>query len=175
MSDKSYNILFILTDQERYFEEYPEDLELPGRERLKDTGVSFENNYICSSVCTPSRSVIYTGQHINTTRMYDNTDFPWVEDMDTDLPTIGDMLRQAGYYTAYKGKWHLSKALDRKGQEKYFTDAMEPYGFSDYNWLGDDHGNPYSGYQLDQLYTDTAIYWLRTKGMELKNSGQGTG
>jgi len=25
--------------------------------------------------------------------------------MSTDVPTVGDMRREAGYYTAYKGKW----------------------------------------------------------------------
>jgi arylsulfatase len=29
--------------------------------------------------------------------------------MSTDIPTIGHMLREAGYYMAYKGKWHLTQ------------------------------------------------------------------
>ena len=38
--DKPYNILFILTDQERYFHptEYPSGYALPGRERLQRRG-----------------------------------------------------------------------------------------------------------------------------------------
>lgn len=43
-------------------------------------------------------------------------------DMDRDLPTLGDLLRKAGYYTAYKGKWHLSKN----------DTSLEEYGFSDW-------------------------------------------
>ena len=63
-------------------------------------------------MCTPSRSVIYTGQHIQHTRMFDNTNFPWIQSMSTDIRTVGDMLREAGYYTAYKGKWHLTKEFE---------------------------------------------------------------
>ena len=43
-SDRQPNILFILVDQERYFEEYPKELEIPGRRRLMDMGVTFTNN-----------------------------------------------------------------------------------------------------------------------------------
>src|SRR5262249_33715621 len=72
-----YNILFILTDQERYFRpgELPKDFHLPAHERLVKKGIVFENHRINSCVCTPSRSVLYTGQHIEHTRMFDNTNF----------------------------------------------------------------------------------------------------
>ena len=50
--DGPYNILFILTDQERYFHptEYPSGYNLPGRERLQRRGVTFTNHQISSSV-----------------------------------------------------------------------------------------------------------------------------
>jgi len=99
---KKYNILMIVTDQERYMppSELPAGYRLPGHEKLASRGVVFENHQIASSVCTPSRSVIYTGQHIQKNRMFDNTNFPWSNDLSTDIPTIGDMLRRQGYYTA---------------------------------------------------------------------------
>jgi arylsulfatase A-like enzyme len=82
---------------------------LPEQEKLRARGVVFENHQIASCVCTPSRAVIYTGQHIQNNGMFDNTNFPWQNDLSTDIPTVGDMLRSQGYYTAYKGKWHLSE------------------------------------------------------------------
>lgn len=93
-----YNILFILTDQERYFRsgELPADYSLPAHERLRSQGTSFVNHRINSCVCTPSRSVLYTGQHIQHTRMFDNTNFPWITSMSTEIRTVGDMLREAG-------------------------------------------------------------------------------
>jgi arylsulfatase A-like enzyme len=42
--------------------------------------------------------VIFTGQHIQHTRMFDNTNFPWVDPLSFDIPTIGHMMRDAGYY-----------------------------------------------------------------------------
>src|SRR5215475_2093747 len=70
-----YNILFILTDQERFFRpgELPGDYRLPAHERLAKKGIVFENHQINSCVCTPSRSVLYTGRHIQHTKMFDNT------------------------------------------------------------------------------------------------------
>jgi arylsulfatase len=72
-----YNILFILTDQERFFRpgELPLGYSLPAHERLRKQGTTFVNHHINSCVCTPSRSVIYTGQHIQQTGMFDNTNF----------------------------------------------------------------------------------------------------
>ena len=101
-----WNIVFILTDQERSFRPG----ELPAHERLMKRGTVFTNHTINSCLCTPSRSVVYTGQHIQHTRMFDNTNFPWIQSMSTEMRTVGDMLREAGYYTAYKGKWHLTRS-----------------------------------------------------------------
>ena len=54
-----YNILFILTDQERFFRpgELPVGFHLPAHERLMKNGVTFTNHRINSCVCTSSRSV----------------------------------------------------------------------------------------------------------------------
>ena len=90
-----YNILMIVTDQERYMP--PGELligfRLPGHEKLASRGTVFENHQVGSCVCTPSRAVIYTGQHIQNNKMFDNTNFPWSNDLSTDIPTVGDMLR----------------------------------------------------------------------------------
>ena len=108
-----YNILFILTDQERYFDpgELPDGYALPGRERLRREGVTFVNHQIGSAVCTSSRSVIYTGQHMQNTGMFDNMGFPWSRSLPKDIPTVGHMLQAAGYHAGYLGKWHLSEEL----------------------------------------------------------------
>src|SRR5690349_20143091 len=168
-----YNILFILTDQERHFRpgELPKDLRLPAHARLIKRGTVFENHQINSCVCTPSRSVVYTGRHIQQTKMFDNTNFPWTSSLSTDLPTLGDMLRQAGYYTAYKGKWHLTKEFETVTElgtpTKIFTKAMDAYGFSDYFGVGDIIAHDRGGYLHDGLISSMAVNWLRGQGMEL--------
>ena len=66
VSGGPYNILMIVTDQERHMDpnELPMGYRLPGHERLAKQGIVFENHQIGSCVSTPSRAVIYTGQHI---------------------------------------------------------------------------------------------------------------
>ena len=168
-----YNIVFILTDQERLFRpgELPQGFSLPAHERLMRQGTLFLNHTINSCVCTPSRSVIYTGQHIQHTKMFDNTNFPWITSMSTELPTVGDMLREAGYYTAYKGKWHLTKEFETVNKlgtpTKIFTSEMEAYGFSDYFGIGDIIAHTQGGYLHDGVIAAMAGSWLRGKGREL--------
>lgn len=168
-----YNILFILTDQERFFrpEELPIGFSLPAHERLVKQGVSFVNHRINSCVCTSSRSVLYTGQHIQQTKMFDNTNFPWIDSMSTEIPTLGDMMRSAGYYSAYKGKWHLTKDFETVNQlgtpTKIFTQEMEDYGFSDYMGIGDIIAHHQGGYLHDGVISAMANSWLRGKAREL--------
>ena len=173
-----YNILFILTDQERFFRpgELPVGYSLPAHERLTKQGTSFVNHQINSCVCTPSRSVLYTGQHIQHTRMFDNTNFPWIGSMSTEIRTVGDMLRDAGYYTAYKGKWHLTKEFETVNKlgtpTKIFTQEMEAYGFSDYFGVGDIIAHTRGGYLHDGIIAAMGVSWLRGKGRELATEGK---
>lgn len=168
-----YNIVFILTDQERRFRpgELPRDYRLPAHERLAKKGIVFENHRINSCVCTSSRSVIYTGLHIQQTKMFDNTNFPWMQSMSTDIKTLGHHLREAGYYTAYKGKWHLTREFETDNTldapTKIFTQEMEAYGFSDYFGVGDIIAHTQGGYLHDGMIAAAAASWLRGKASEL--------
>ncbi|MDM0020891.1 sulfatase-like hydrolase/transferase [Variovorax saccharolyticus] len=172
------NILFILSDQERFMRpgELPSGYRLPGHERLARSGTVFENHRINSCVCTPSRSVLYTGQHIQHTKMFDNTNFPWIQSMSTDLPTVGDLLRKAGYYTAYKGKWHLTKEFETVNElgspTRIFTQEMEAYGFSDYMGVGDIIAHDQGGYLHDGITAAMGVSWLRGRGMDLAAEGK---
>lgn len=174
----AYNILFILTDQERFFRpgELPHDYRLPAHDRLTKKGIVFENHQINSCVCTPSRSVLYTGRHIQHTKMFDNTNFPWISSMATDIPTVGHMLREAGYYTAYKGKWHLTKEFETVNTlgapEKIFTKEMDAYGFSDYFGVGDIIAHTRGGYLHDGIISAMGVSWLRGRGKELAAQGK---
>src|SRR5512139_1194047 len=173
-----YNILFILTDQERFFRpgELPAGYSLPAHERLTKQGTTFGNHRINSCVCTPSRSVLYTGQHIQHTRMFDNTNFPWITSMSTEIRTMGDLLREAGYYSAYKGKWHLTKEFETVNKlgtpTKIFTQEMEDYGFSDYLGVGDIIAHHQGGYLHDGVIAAMSGSWLRGKGRELAAQGK---
>lgn len=168
----------IVTDQERYLEQgdLPPGYRLPGHERLWRQGVTFENHQIASCVCTPSRAVIYTGQHIQNNGMFDNTNYPWSDSMSTEIDTIGDLLRKQGYYTAYKGKWHLTEEFettnDLLNPKKLLTDEMEAYGFSDYMGIGDIVGHTEGGYLHDEVISSMSRSWMRGKGEQLRREGK---
>ena len=168
-----YNILFILTDQERYFSprDYPPGYTLPGHERLQRRGLTFTNHQINSAVCTSSRSNIYTGQHIQHTRMFDNVDFPWIGSMRTEIPTLGHMIGEAGYYAAYNGKWHLSKELGTKDEyalpQAELAAVLESYGFRDYVGIGDVIGHTHGGFLNDDIIGAIARRWLRLIGQPM--------
>src|SRR6516225_5681560 len=170
-----YNILFVLVDQEHFFEKWP--FPVPGREYLKRNGTTFFNHQAASQVCSSARSVIYTGQHIHHTGVFDNMEAPWQRDMSTDKVTIGERLRKLGYHTAYQGKWHLSGTLDTAHKPVdapllQYRDVIETYGFADFLGLGDLIDGPIGGYSYDSFATNSAVTWLKTRARELKAKGQ---
>ncbi len=173
-----YNILMILTDQEHRLlpGEYPTGYRLPGHERLAARGVTFENHHIASCVCTPSRAVLYTGQHIQNNGMFDNADFPWSDNLSKDIDTIGDLLRKQGYYTAYKGKWHLNTDFETANKlhapKKLLVDEMEEYGFSDFFGIGDIIAHTQGGYLHDDVIASMARSWLRGQGNRLRRDNK---
>ena len=135
-------------------------------------GVQFENHQVNSVACTSSRSNIYTGQHTVNTKMFDNVDFPWQRNMSrTKIPTMGNLMREAGYYTAYKGKWHLSSGNNNKIKEGQKSLSLEEYGFSDHLGIGEQHG-ALGGHHHDWLTTASAEHWLRSQGEDCRSKGQ---
>lgn len=159
------NILLIVTDQEFAHQAGPSDFALPGRDRIRARGVTFTHHHCTTTVCTPSRSVMYTGQHTPHTGMFDNTNFAWIDDMQADpdaLPTVGHMLRSVGYHTVYKGKWHLSELPTEATRE-----AMEPYGFSEFQDFGDVIGGPLDGALKDPMIAEEAVDWLANRAPEV--------
>jgi arylsulfatase len=61
------NILFVCMDQLRSWQDFPERLPLPAHERLLAEGRGFTRYHVHQAPCGPSRSVIYTGQHVQKT------------------------------------------------------------------------------------------------------------
>jgi arylsulfatase A-like enzyme len=167
-----FNIVFVFTDQERYRTSWPAGVTLPAHERLQRDGVTFQNHYCPAVMCTSSRAVLLTGLTTPDNRMFENADVPWVKALSPDVPTIGHMLRKAGYYTAYKGKWHLNALFDSEEPDRLFTQEMEEYGFADYRSPGDLIGHTLGGYQFDPLIASSAITWLRRNGRPLADQNR---
>lgn len=170
-----YNILFILVDQEHFFDRWP--FPVPGREWIKRHGVSFLNHQAASCVCSPARSTIYTGRHIQQTGVYDNANSPWQADMATAVETIGHRLSKLGYHAAYQGKWHLSMNLDTvdaavEAPMADYRRVIESYGFKDFFGFGDITDTTLGGYNYDEATTAFATRWLRTRAAELEQAGK---
>lgn len=171
-SRSGLNILFVFTDQERYHAAWPKGLSLPAHERLALSGVTFTNHQCPATMCTSSRSVMLTGLQTADNGMFENLDVPWMKSLSTAHPTLGHMLRKAGYYTAYKGKWHLSRETDTRAIDRLMTREMEKYGFADNFSPGDLIGHTLGGYSYDHITAGSAVNWLRTKGRPLSDDGK---
>ena len=175
-NDGGYNILFILTDQEQYMgPTWP--VPLPGHERLRRSGTFFENHHIAADMCSASRAVIYTGLHMPHNGIFDNAGVPYMKSLDPKLPTVGKILRKLGYYTAYKGKWHLNGAMameNRADDIKALFETMmdRDYGFYDYTGTGDYIEGALGGYQYDQITSAQAAQWLKAKGQPMTTRRQ---
>jgi arylsulfatase len=154
------NILLITTDEERFSLPQPDGYVLPARRRLAEQGTTFRRYYAASTMCSSSRSVIYTGRHLPHTGVYDNDTMPYIRPLDPALGTLGTMLRSSGYYTTYQGKWHLSGAYLQPGQQGSTRDWLEPYGFSEWNDWGDIDGGAWAGLQVDPMIAGQAAKWL---------------
>ena len=158
--ENKYNILLIITDQERNNEWIPKSVNLPGRERLKSRSLSFNNHYTHTSPCSPSRATIFTGKYIHQHGVKENSSTNNNTQLNTGYLTLGKSLKDLGYYTAYKGKWHLQS----KPQPQ-----MEEFGFAD--WFGNDMffwGLPNSGTEYDPLIYKETYQWLKNHSHDKK-------
>ena len=109
--------------------------------------------------------------------MFDNSNAPWQSTFSAEIPTVGDRLRELGYYTSYHGKFHLSKEFDKVKVDEVpdanltrLNELMNAYGFADYFGVGDIIGGVLGGYRFDEFITSTAIRWLRGKAQRI-NAG----
>jgi arylsulfatase A-like enzyme len=73
-------------------------------DRLAERGVRFDRAYCPEPVCGPSRASMLTGRMPHETGVTSNSSGGPSEFADESL---GSLLRDAGYETAYAGKWHL--------------------------------------------------------------------
>jgi arylsulfatase len=169
--DARPNLLFICMDQLRSWPDWPAKLPLPTFRRLLRDGRAFRNYHVHQAPCGPSRATFYTGQHIQKTGMYTNPpgefaiyspDAPRGPELREGFPTVGTLLREQGYYTAYKGKWHLSVVNQKIGAGRFpdGTQALEPFGFSDYNYDGEHTGLTWAGFGHDGVAAAESITLL---------------
>jgi arylsulfatase A-like enzyme len=137
------NMVLFISDQERAIQHFPRGWSgrhLPGFTRLQRNGLTFENAFCDTAMCSPTRATMFTGyfpaQHgVKYTIEEDMPDdeFPQVE-LSPSFKNIGTVMAAAGYNVVYKGKWHLSKPA---GSDWAQSD-LEQYGFT--RWSPPDAG-----------------------------------
>ena len=163
--ERKLNVLMVITDQQQSIASYPPGLleKLPAMQELLQRGMLVENYHVHTTPCSPSRSTIFAGQHTQKTGVYLNSDTPPNPVAAENMPTLGHMMQAAGYYTSYKGKWHLSEITRRRNWNQVpggiypnTHNAMEAYGFHDYGFNGEAVGLTWDGYATDRVVAGDA-------------------
>ena len=133
-ADKPLNVIFILADDLGWSDTTlygtTKLYQTPNLERLAQRGMLFTRAYANSPLCSPTRASILTGQtparhgstqpkhHTKEVRLKaavepsapaknKATGVKSVTRLNTTYPTLGKLMKQAGYSTAHFGKWHL--------------------------------------------------------------------
>ncbi|HJN16019.1 MAG TPA: sulfatase [Armatimonadota bacterium] len=155
------NIVFILIDDLRYdafgYKGHP-FLETPHMDALAHGGADFANAFVTTSLCSPSRASILTGQFMHNHRVVNNQDL-----MPEGTVTFPQHLQDAGYETGFVGKWHMGGGSDapRPGFDHWVSFRGQGNHFPNENTKLNINGEhvPQQGFMTDEL-TDYAVDWL---------------
>lgn len=172
VSAERLNVLFILCDDHRFdcfgAAGHP-FLETPHIDAMAREGAMLTHAYVTTSLCSPSRASILTGQYAHNHRVVDN-----YHPVDPNLVFFPQQMQEAGYETAFFGKWHMGGHIDDpqrgfdhwiafKGQGTYWPDGhgttreVPQTTYDGFNINGKRVDQ--KGYITDEL-TDYAIDWL---------------
>ncbi|NQU22548.1 MAG: sulfatase-like hydrolase/transferase [Candidatus Nealsonbacteria bacterium] len=107
------------------------DAQTPHIDRLAKDGIRFEQFYVNSPICSPSRTAISTGQYPQRWRITSylsnrdhNDKRGMAQWLDPKAPMLARSLQRSGYATGHFGKWHM-------GGQRNVDDAppITDYGF----------------------------------------------
>jgi N-acetylglucosamine-6-sulfatase len=159
---KPRNIIFILSDDHRYdamgFMGHIPILQTPNMDRMACQGGHLCNAFVSTSLCSPSRATIFTGQYAHTHGVVDNN---------TDIPKetifFPHYLQDLGYETAFMGKWHMGSDSDepRPGFDHWVSFRGQGV-YKDPELNVDGQKVKRQGYITD-LLTEYALRWLEKK------------
>ncbi len=165
-ADRKPNFIFIIADDHRWDAmgavqreqgenaRYPW-FETPNMDRLAADGVRMRNAFITHSICSPGRAGFLTGQytHINGI-MGNNTPFP-----ETSV-THATLLRDAGYRTAYFGKWHMGNQKGSRPGFQHSASFINQGIYQDCPFEINGEMTDTKGW-VDDVTTDLAISWMK--------------
>lgn len=135
------NVIFILADDWGWGDlgcHGHHDIRTPNLDRMANQGIRFSQFYVCSGVCSPSRTAFMTGRyparfaihgHFATPEQNEKRGMPnWLDPKEI---TVTRLMQQAGYATAHFGKWHLGSGPDAPLPSEYGLDAHRTAGSRD--------------------------------------------
>lgn len=165
-SGRRPNVLFVFADQHRanalgcYGES---QLRTPNLDALAKDGAKFVNAVANTPVCVPYRASLMTGLHCHNTGVVVNITQPDLK----KFKTIGKTFKDAGYQTAYIGKWHLGKVDVGPGEGRLFFDdywAAHACSHEYYEWeyfTGPKERVTGKGFFRPRMETDLALEFIR--------------
>jgi arylsulfatase A-like enzyme len=152
------NILFILTDDQRWDAMscmgHP-FVRTPNMDRIAREGIRFENAFVTTSLCSPSRATFLTGAYAHTHGVVTNES----NDPDPGIPIFPAILRDHGYDTAFIGKWHMKPTSEPRPGFDYWLSFRGQGTYTDPHLNENGREFQASGYMTD-LLTDYALRWL---------------
>lgn len=161
---KPRNIIYILSDDHRYdffgFTGKVPGLQTPNLDRLANEGVQFQNAFVTTSLCSPSRASILTGQFAHTHTVVDNE-----SPAPKSLIFFPQYLQKAGYQTGFFGKWHMGGGAGepRPGFNRWVSfNGQGTYYNVKLNIDGKIVQYPDTAYITDVL-TDLSLDWLKKR------------
>ncbi len=125
------NILFIMTDQQRWDAMSCSGswVHTPNLDRIASEGVRFPNCVTTTPVCIPARVSLATGLYPHNTGVWNNCSYTLPADSHTWMQAI----RDAGYRTSLFGKTHLHP---HGGDLRDREHLMHAYGLDDVDEIG---------------------------------------
>lgn len=154
------DIVFIMTDDQAVDavtggERFP-FFKMPNLDRLARGGVRFQNAFVTTSLCSPSRATCLTGLYSHKTGV--STNDPLLDPAD-NVPLISEMLQKAGYETAFVGKWHMAPTdKPRRGFDCWLSFNGQGVYEDPLLNINGEHVQA-KGYTTDIL-TDYAVEWI---------------
>ncbi|HWB53887.1 MAG TPA: sulfatase [Tepidisphaeraceae bacterium] len=161
------NILFIYTDDQRWDAMSCVQKEMgdkarfpwfktPNMDRLAAEGVRFRNAFVVNSLCSPSRSTFLTGLYSHLDGVATNH-----APMPETVLNSAKVLDAAGYATAYIGKFHHGKQMDRPGFQ-YVASFIGQGQYIDCPINVNGKMTPSHGW-VDDVSTDYAINFIKNQ------------
>ena len=127
---KPLNLLFIITDQQRWDAMSCAGntvLKTPNLDKLARDGARFTSFYSACPVCVPARTAILTGHSIESNHVLSNSD---VSRADVPFPSFDQILLRSGYRGEYHGKYHspYQLTLDYSEPVRWLNGKKAPTG-----------------------------------------------